>query len=101
MISKIIPGAGEEALAFLERGDYFGEMALIDKQPRSADAKAGGGGAVVLAIPGHVLEGILDIQRVSSLRLLRVLCSMVARRLREIDDKIAGWFMLSGGAVSR
>jgi CRP-like cAMP-binding protein len=100
MISKIIPGAGEEALAFLERGDYFGEMALIDKQPRSADAKAGGGGAVVLAIPGHVLEGILDIQRVSSLRLLRVLCSMVARRLRELDDKIAGWFMLAGGAVS-
>lgn len=101
MISKIIPGAGEEALAFLERGDYFGEMALIDKQPRSADAKAGGGGAVVLAIPGHVLEGILDIHRVSSLRLLRVLCAMVARRLRELDDKIAGWFMLAGGAVSR
>lgn len=97
MISKMIPGAGEEALAFLERGDYFGEMALIDKQPRSADAKADSGGAVVLAIPGHVLEGILDIQRISSLRLLRVLCSMVAQRLRELDDKIAGWFMLSGG----
>ena len=30
MISKYIPGAGEEALAFLERGGYFGEMALID-----------------------------------------------------------------------
>lgn len=97
MISKMIPGAGEEALAFLERGDYFGEMALIDKQPRSADAKADSRGAVVLAIPGHVLEGILDIQKVSSLRLLRVLCSMVAQRLRELDDKIAGWFMLSGG----
>ena len=48
MISKFIPGAGEEALAFLERGDYFGEMALIDKETRSADAKAHEGGAVVL-----------------------------------------------------
>lgn len=99
-ISKNIPGAGEEALAFLERGDYFGEMALIDDQPRSADARAHSGGAVVLAIPGEVLQGILGIHKVSSLRLLRILCGMVAHRLRELDDKIAGWFMLSGGDVS-
>ncbi len=100
MISKFIPGAGEEALAFLERGDYFGEMALIDRQPRSADAKADAGGAVVLAIPREVLEGILDIHKVSSLRLLKLLCSLVARRLRELDDKIVGWFIISGGDLS-
>lgn len=98
MISKLIPGAGEEALAFLERGDYFGEMALIDNQARSADAKAHDGGAVVLAIPRDVVEGILDIRKISSLRLLKILCSLVAKRLREIDDKIVGWFMLSGGS---
>ncbi|MEM7481158.1 MAG: cyclic nucleotide-binding domain-containing protein [Acidobacteriota bacterium] len=97
MISKYIPGAGEEALAFLERGDYFGEMALIDKLPRSADASAHGGEAVILAIPADVLEGILDIQKVSSLRLLRILCNMVAQRLRELNDKISGWYVLSGG----
>ncbi len=98
MISKFIPGAGEEALAFLDRGDYFGEMALIDHQPRSADAKAHEREAVVLAIPREVLEGILDIQRLSSLNLLKILCNLVASRLREIDDKIIGWFILSGGA---
>jgi len=97
MISKYIPGAGEEALAFLERGDYFGEMALIDKQPRSAKAAAHGDGAVVLAIPTDVLEGILDIQKLSSLRLLKLLCALVARWLRELDDKLAGWFILAGG----
>lgn len=97
MISKYIPGAGEEALAFLERGDYFGEMALIDNEPRSADAKAHEDGAVVLAIPRDVLEGILDIHKVSSLRLLSILCHLVAGRLREIDDKIITWFILAGG----
>lgn len=99
MISKFIPGAGEEALAFLERGDYFGEMALIDQQPRSADAKAHEGGAVVLALPREVVAGLLDVerQRVSSLRLLRILCSLVAKRLREVDDKIIGWYILAGG----
>lgn len=97
MISKYIPGAGEEALAFLERGAYFGEMGLIDQEPRSADAKADSRGAVVLEIPRDVLEGILDIKKVSSLRLLQVLCALVARRLRELDEKIVGWFILSGG----
>ncbi|HVS04125.1 MAG TPA: cyclic nucleotide-binding domain-containing protein [Thermoanaerobaculia bacterium] len=96
-IGKHIPGAGEEALAFMERGDFFGEMALIDNEPRSAEATAHEEGAVVLAIPREVVEGILDIRKVSSLRLLRILCSLVAKRLREIDDKLVGWFILSGG----
>jgi CRP/FNR family cyclic AMP-dependent transcriptional regulator len=97
MISKSIPGAGEEALAFLERGDYFGEMALIDNKPRSADATAHDGGAVVLAIPRDVLEGILDIDKVTSKRMLKILCSLIAKRLRALDEKIVGWFILSGG----
>jgi CRP/FNR family cyclic AMP-dependent transcriptional regulator len=96
-IGKQIPGAGEEALAFMERGDWFGEMALIDNQPRSAEATAHDSGAVVLAIPSDVVSGLLDIRKVSSLRLLKILCSLVAKRLREIDDKLVGWFILSGG----
>ena len=98
MISKFIPGAGEEALAFLERGGYFGEMALIDNEPRSADAKAHETGAVVLAISREVLEGILDIHKVSSIRLLTILSNLVASRLRELDDKIIGWFIIAGGS---
>ncbi|MFL6195217.1 MAG: cyclic nucleotide-binding domain-containing protein [Thermoanaerobaculia bacterium] len=98
MISKYIPGAGEEALAFLERGGYFGEMALIDNEPRSADAKAHEKGAVVLVISREVLEGILDIHKISSIRLLTILCNLVASRLRELDDKIIGWFIIAGGS---
>lgn len=96
-ISKLIPGAGEEALAILERGDYFGEMALIDHQPRSAMAKAHDGGAVVLEISREVLEGLLDPRKVSSPRLLELLCRLVAKRLREIDEKLVGWFILAAG----
>jgi CRP-like cAMP-binding protein len=46
-ISKFIPNIGEEALAVLKPGDYFGEMALIDKSPRSAHAIANSDVAVL------------------------------------------------------
>jgi CRP-like cAMP-binding protein len=95
MISKRIPGAGEEALAFLERGDYFGEMALIDDEERSASATAHDDGALVLSIPREVVEGLLNIDSVASTRLLNILCSLGASRLRAIDQKIVGWYVLS------
>ena len=90
--------AGVEALAILERGDYFGEMALIDRQPRSADAKAHSEEVVVLMISREVLEGILDIQKVSSLRLLKLLCGLIAKRLREIDHKLVSWYIFDQGS---
>ena len=37
-ISREVPGMGEEALAVLGPGEVFGEMALLDESPRSADA---------------------------------------------------------------
>lgn len=101
MISKSIPGRGEEALSFLVRGDYFGEMALIDKLPRSADARAHPDrGAVVLGLAADVVERILDAEKISSVRLLKILCVMAAKRLREINEKLLGWYVLSGGETS-
>lgn len=96
-ISKAITGAGEEALAILKRGEVFGEMALIDGRPRTADAVAHDDEIDLLVIPASVLSGILDFDKLSSPRLLRMLCKTVARRLRELDEKLVGWYLLSGG----
>ena len=41
-ISKIGRGGNQETLGIIQPGNFFGEMALIDGQPRSAKATAGG-----------------------------------------------------------
>jgi CRP/FNR family transcriptional regulator, cyclic AMP receptor protein len=96
-ISKFIPGVGEEALTVLDRGDFFGEMALIDDKPRSADAKSHEGDATVLSIDRATLNEILSMDPHASLQFLNLLCRMISRRLREINDKIVQWKYMSGG----
>lgn len=96
-ISKFIPGVGEEALTVLDRGDFFGEMALIDEKPRSADAKAHEQDATVLSIDRATLNEILSMDPHASLQFLNLLCRMISRRLREINDKIVQWKYMSGG----
>ncbi|HEX2254843.1 MAG TPA: cyclic nucleotide-binding domain-containing protein [Thermoanaerobaculia bacterium] len=97
MICKYIPGGGEEALAILERGDFFGEMSLLDREPRSADARAHGGPLTVLALDEATVREVLAHDAVAALEFLRLLCRLLADRLREIDEKVVGWRILAGG----
>ena len=95
-ISKHIPGVGEEALAILGKGDFFGEMALIDNAVRSADAKAHTD-VTVLPVESKLLTDVLARDVESSYQFLYILCKILSRRLREINAKIYQWRMLSGG----
>ncbi len=96
-ISKHIPGVGEEALAILEKGDFFGEMALVDNEPRSADARAHANGTTVLTISRSVLNEILSVDVESAYQFLFILCRILTRRLREINLKIIQWRLMAGG----
>lgn len=96
LISKYIPGAGEEALAILERGDFFGEMSLIDGELRSADARAHGGALTVLALDQGTIQEMLALDPEAALEFMKLLCRLMAKRLREIDEKVVGWRILSG-----
>ena len=96
LISKYIPGAGEEALAILERGDFFGEMSLIDGEPRSADARAHEGAVTVLAIGQGTIQEMLALDPTASLEFVKLLCRLVSKRLREIDEKVVTWRIFAG-----
>ena len=96
MISKFIPGGGEEALAILKRGDFFGEMALIDNAPRSADAKAFQGPATVVAFDQQTLREVEISDPKASVDFIRLLCQLMCQRLREVDEKVTSWRIMSG-----
>lgn len=96
-ITKNIPGVGDEALAILGKGDFFGEMALVDNATRSADARAHVNGTTVLTISRSVLNEILLVDVESAYQFLCILCRILTQRLREINLKIIQWRLMSGG----
>jgi CRP/FNR family cyclic AMP-dependent transcriptional regulator len=95
-ISKFIPNIGEEALAVLKAGDYFGEMALIDNFPRSAHAIANSD-SELLSINKTELDKILILDRDLGYKLLWAFTKTLSKRLRETNEKLAGFLAMSGG----
>jgi CRP-like cAMP-binding protein len=94
-ISRLVPGAGEECLTILERGEVFGEMALIDDQPRSADARAHRGGATVFSISRSLLEEVLSMDPDAAVQFLSLLCRLLCRRLRAMNDRLVAWRIMA------
>jgi CRP-like cAMP-binding protein len=86
-ISRQVPGMGEEALAILKAGDYFGEMAVIDDFPRSADAIAHEA-CHLLVISKESLADLLFVDRDLSYDLLWSFVRTLSGRLREMNDKM-------------
>jgi hypothetical protein len=86
-ISRVVPGMGEEALAVLRPGNYFGEMSLIDDSPRSADAKAHET-SELFVIRKEDLEDLLFVDRDLAYDLLWNFVRTLTGRLRETNDKM-------------
>jgi CRP/FNR family transcriptional regulator, cyclic AMP receptor protein len=95
-ISRRIPGLGEEALAILRRGDIFGEMALIDEKPRSADAIAHSGACAVLAINRVDLAQAASSDPSSMLGFVALMCQVLCRRLRAMTEQLVAWRIMAG-----
>lgn len=96
-IGKFIAGGGEEALAIFGRGDVFGEMSLIDGEPRSADACAHEGSVTVIAFDATLLDEVMAMEAQAALHFMQLLCRLLCRRLSEIDEKLTAWRILDAG----
>jgi CRP-like cAMP-binding protein len=95
-ISKEIPGIGEEALAILQKGDYFGEMALIDDDKRSADAKAHSRGVTLLSLTKKSFNDIISSDIDVAAKFIHIICRILSDRLYDLHDKVCQWKIIAG-----
>jgi len=76
--------AGEQRLAFLETGDFFGEMSVFEKETRSATVRASGE-ARVLKVDRKTL-----LRRIKEDPLLAVnLLQTMSHRIRDLNAGLA------------
>ncbi|MEW6337821.1 MAG: cyclic nucleotide-binding domain-containing protein [Acidobacteriota bacterium] len=95
-ISRRLPGMGEEALTILGRGEVFGEMSLIDEQARSADARAHTEGCTVFTVDRQRLEEVLEMDPDAARQFLTLLCTILCRRIRAMNDRLVAWRVMAG-----
>lgn len=86
-ISREVPGMGEEALAVLGPGQVFGEMALLDESPRSADARVHER-CRVMAIPKDAFDDLLFMHKDLAYEVLWSMVRLLVVRLRETNEKL-------------
>jgi len=84
-VTKMSEDGREKILEILGPGDFHGEMALLDRAPRSASVKTTTP-CVLLALSRQDFLGLLKQNHELTLELIRVL----VRRLRETDEQIKG-----------
>ena len=78
---------GEEALAVLRHGDYFGDMALIDSHTRSADAVVEED-CVLFSMPRSVFLALLRADAELTVSIMFQFVHTLTARLRTNNDKI-------------
>ncbi|MBN2208780.1 MAG: cyclic nucleotide-binding domain-containing protein [Candidatus Coatesbacteria bacterium] len=83
-VSKVMPSGRDVTLAYLGRGDFFGEMGLIEAEPRSATVISVET-TTLLALSKNDFQTLLKENPAISFGLLRVL----SKRLRENNREMA------------
>jgi CRP-like cAMP-binding protein len=86
-ISREISGMGEEALAVLGPGDVFGEMAILDESPRSADARVHER-CRLLVMTKDAFDDLLFVHKDLAYEVLWNCVRILSARLRETNEKL-------------
>jgi CRP/FNR family cyclic AMP-dependent transcriptional regulator len=73
----------ETTLAVLKAGDFFGEMAIIDQEPRSASATAGEEAKILV-----LSKDIFESQIKTNPKIIMAILRKMSERLRQADRQI-------------
>lgn len=94
-ISKMIPGIGEEALAILDQGSYFGEIEMLEPEiPRAARALAHED-SVLEVIRIDDFHALLGTDRELAVAILWSFVKTLSHRIRNTNDKVTAMFAMA------
>ena len=82
-----LDGAHGRHLASFGRGSFFGEMAFLDHQPRSADAVAFTD-CELYVLSRKRFDALVEHHKLLGLNLMEALASLLAARLRQADAEL-------------
>jgi len=88
LVSKRFEEGREQQLAALKPGDTFGEIALIDRKPRSATCRAGREGCQLLTLTTDAFERLFSAQSPFAYKVLDHVAVDLAKRLRSATDQL-------------
>ena len=88
VVTKNMPAGPSHDIARLERGDCFGEMALLDDSPRTAAVTAATP-AVVLRFHRDGFNSLLAAERLSAFKLVHAMSKVLCQRQREVTQILA------------
>jgi len=94
-ISKMVPGIGEEALAVLQQGSYFGEMEFIEPDLDRAARAVVHERCTLYAFAYEDLYTLFNADRDFALAVQGQLLRTLARRLRATNDKVTAMFAMA------
>jgi CRP-like cAMP-binding protein len=88
VISKAVTGRVEQVLARIGPGDFFGEMSLFDRSPRSATIQADSD-STLLALDREALRRLTDLNPRAAAAFFHALVQVLIERLRASGDLVA------------
>src|SRR5919201_2893589 len=88
IVSKAVTGRVEQVLTRLGVGEFFGEMSLFDRAPRSATVQADSD-ASLLALDRDRLQELIDVNPRAGALLMHALVEVFIERLRASSDLVA------------
>ncbi len=88
LISKAVTGNVEQVLARIGPGDFFGEMSLFDRSPRSATVQTDSD-ATLLALDREGLRRMTELNPKAAAAFFHALVLIFIERLRASGDLVA------------
>ena len=88
VISKPVTGRVEQVLARMGSGDFFGEMSLFDRSPRSATVQSDSD-ATLLVLDREALRRLTELSPRAAAAFFQALVQVFIERLRASGDLVA------------